>query len=201
METLKHGLLYFCLGISVALLDALHVYTDTLSYPKHTWFFKLTKQPYWVPLLFGGSGVLIGFGHRLVVKNTLPKVSKATVVKHMCIFFCCYAASGFLKGRPKTLAAMYMILSLRLIFPRWRKVKGGAKEKINVLFYFLSVFVIGPLVEAGISSTERFQYEKDSRHLYNLVPIWLGPLYLTVALAVSSMDLYLQGHIAKEKST
>jgi hypothetical protein len=190
--------IFAAIGAAVTLLDALHVYTDTLSYPKNTWFFRATKQPILVPFLFSGSGIVLGLGHRFLLGDVMPLVSTAVVGSHMGVFLCSYAASGFLKHHPKMLSLVYIVLFLRMMRPIWNKVKG-AKGRINMGLYFLSVFVIGPMVEAGISSTGRFAYEPKSRQVHGLVPLWLPPLYLTVAIAVSSMDCYLRNHV-KQKS-
>jgi hypothetical protein len=196
---IRDAVIFACIGSVVALLDALHVYTDTLSYPRNTWFFTWTRQPIWVPFLFGGSGILLGFGHRMVVGSTMPKASLRKVITHGAVFCCAYAASGFLKRHPYVLAVIYLLLYLRLMRPIWKRISGGVQGRVAVIFYFLSVFAAGPLVEAFISSTGRFSYESNSKHLHGLVPVWLPPLYLTVGLTVSSLDSFLCGEATKHK--
>src|SRR4051794_12087548 len=63
----KRGLCFFLFGACLASFgDAVHVLTGTTSYSGPPAFFGI--MPTWAPVLFGVSGLLMGFCHPQIVR-------------------------------------------------------------------------------------------------------------------------------------
>lgn len=162
--------LFLAVALLGPLCDQIHVRTEVLDYP-HPFFLG---QAWWVPLLFGASGVFVVLGYRpfgSLAKKDEPPPSLAEVGLSAAMFVAAYAASGVFKDAPFVLAAAFAIVWLAVL--AW-------KPSLDRLVYGLATAAGGALVETAIQSADGFHYRVPTH--VALVPAWLPAIYLHVAV-------------------
>lgn len=177
----------FWAGVGAVLgtaLDAVHVLTGTLSYPAPTLW---GLQAWWVPLLFAGTGVLLGEGHRhiavrLAGGDVPPRPQTAELALAVGALVLTYGASGFLRAWPWVTTALF-VAGFGAV---WVRTPRAAQRAMGM--HAVAVAVGGPLVEATLSGAGLFTY-----HQHDLlgVPVWLGALYLHGGAASAALDRWL----------
>lgn len=155
--------------------DRFHVAAGTLSYPRARW-----GQPWWVPVEFA-----LAFAAAMGSVATLGRPAPDTSSPRRAIldtvwFTAVYGLTAVLWKQPYVCAlALASLAALR-----WR---AFATLDTRNLAAAIGLVVIGPAVEAALSSAGLFAYAPE--HLIARVPVWLPLLYLhAVPLAVHATE-------------
>jgi len=146
-----------------------HSHFGVLHYPRPF----LAGEAWWVPLLFGGSAVVMIAMHN-TLRAWLPD-PRATTFRDVAVaaawFGGSYLASSIFKAYPLALTvALTSSFVARMLVVRRTRLQW---------IYAASGAIGGPCVEILLSSTGAFRYDVPD-HLG--VPIWLPALYLQAAL-------------------
>ena len=171
--------------------DGRHSSHDVLHYAKDSiagapWLFTapggevLLETCWWVPLAFGGAGVILGIAHPLLDRRWSGEVRSPPgwpiVLLNIACFVACYDLSGALAQAAAATAGPHNFFQLDLpllavaaaIFVAFERSPGG-------LFMMALLAVIGPLTEIGLINV---------LHLYTYtnpdvagVPYWIPWVY------------------------
>ncbi|TAH35551.1 MAG: hypothetical protein EYC70_12910 [Planctomycetota bacterium] len=170
---LRHGL-GLAGGALVSLCDRMHMAGGVLTYPDG----GLWGQPWWVPLLFGAAGVVLVAAHDLLVKalRSPPRPSRPDeVLLYGALFVAAYAATAFAPLSAPLLAVLLLALWLPAAL---------AQRSAAFWVFAAALGLAGPLVEAALSSGDRFGYTQPD---VLGVPMWLPVLYLWLAPLASAL--------------
>jgi hypothetical protein len=168
-------LLLFLIGAIVgSLLDAFHVYSSIEQYPMPA-FIGLA---WWVPLLFGGAVVAIGYSHPLVDpllhNRRPPKSIVSSAAESGWIVLAYLISASTLDSRVKT--GFLCIIYLNF----WLLAGTGWQN----LLLSLVTAITGTLVEMVLVAGGAFSYLHPD---FIGVPYWLPCIYACASLAVGDL--------------
>lgn len=171
----QHLLLLFLIGaITGSLLDAFHVYSNIEHYPTPV-FMGLA---WWVPLLFGGATVAIGYSHPMID----PLLHNRRPSKHMMSSM---AESGWIVLAylisASTLGSMAKAAFLWIIYFNFWLLAGIGWQ--NLLLSLVTA-ITGTLVEMVLVAGGAFSYLHPD---FIGVPYWLPCMYACASLAVGDL--------------
>ncbi len=156
--------------------DHLHVVYGVLAYAHP----DVWQQAWWVALLFAGSTLAVLVGS-VITKAALgrgvpdPPLDAGRIVFASAAFVGAYAFTAVAHGAPN------LVLGVLLVFWVARVARGTPRW---LLVYSVFVGLLGPAVEATLSSLGLFAYlEPDLLG----TPRWLPGLYLHAGLAVGAL--------------
>jgi len=179
------------------LCDGCHSRHDVLHYASPTFIgmqgtiFGL-ETCWWVPILFGGAGVILGASHPLLDRaNDAPRPPPGwfNVLLAISCFVLCYELSGVLAqamaaSPPSSLLDRWARLDGPLavnavgIFLLFERTPGG-------LFMALLTALVGPVVEIGlINWGGLYQYSHPD---FLGIPLWIPQVYFAGAPAVGAL--------------
>jgi hypothetical protein len=168
----------FCLGALLGtLLDGIHVYGDVESYPDPLF----GRWAWFVPLEFGLAGALAGALipalERLAGPPRPPRWPLGVRVAELCVIVAAYLSTVVLDEAPVLLTAgLIALVAIRLTF---RPVAGD-------WLYALIGAVIGPVVEATISTLGAFDYADPD---VAGIPMWLPALWANGGIFIRRLFL------------
>ena len=160
--------LFFIGAVLGFLGDRMHYLGGVLWYPDKT----LWGQAWWVPLLFGGVGLALTYGHRLIRRLFGTVFSRTTLwiaIINGIFFFSAYAATAIFASYPVLLTVGLTLLWIPTLIHSFSKTR---------LVYALLTALTGTLIEFGLSKTGQFFYTNPD---FLAVPMWLPMLYLWAA--------------------
>jgi len=169
----------FVLGATVGTgLDAFHVYSKVERYAMPVFL----GVAWWVPLLFGGAAVAIGYSHAMVD----PLLGQRRVPRQlqMCIIQLLWVVLVYVISATSidTLAKVGLMTFVYVTF--WFVAGKGWQ---NVAFSFVTA-ITGTLVEMALVAAGAFTYLHPD---FMGVPYWLPCIYACASLAVGDMGRYL----------
>ena len=159
------------------LLDGVHVTTATTRYA-HPFVLGLA---WWVPGLFAGAALAIGFSHRLAdrVVGRDVRPGRRAVIAGLVVLLALWATSGLVKPAR---AALVVLVPASLA--TW-----WALERTAVgLVLALATAAVGVGVEATLASRGVFSYVAPDA---GRVASWLPWLYVAASVAVGNLARYL----------
>jgi hypothetical protein len=163
-------LLFLGVGLIGTICDQIHVQFAVLTYPAPF----LLGQAFWVPILFGASGVLLAASYvplaRLAPRDE-PRPSRLAFLLAALTFVAAYFATGIWKGSPVPLAVGLTLAWIAIL---------AARFSLDRLVFGIAVAAGGVAVETALSSAGGFHYSVAKE--LGRVPIWLPALYLHVAV-------------------
>jgi len=167
--------LFLAGAVGGTLGDQIHVQFRVLSYPA-PW---LLGQAAWVPPLFGAAALVLVNGQRAFVprSSTEPRPGAAQVARAVGLFYLAYLSTGLLQDSPRLLA---------LVLCCWWAARVALAPSRDRVLSSLASAIGGCLFEGALSSTGAFAYRAPD---VIGVPLWLGPLYLHVALMTRTIYL------------
>jgi hypothetical protein len=182
------GLALLFLGAVLGPLgDFCHVISGTDAYPNSSLFIhpELIKMPFWVPPLFAGATLAVGFSHpfldhflgrtrqRLGARGIVPAALGALS------FLALYAISGFLPGTAGSANDLFIgagALAIWAIFDRtWQGLLLGAGTALA-----------GTAVEITLVHQGAFYYLPRAANLFG-VPSWLPWIYVAASVSVGNI--------------
>jgi len=155
--------------------DRFHVAAGTLSYP-HARF----GQPWWVPvefaLAFAAAMSVVAFVGAPALRADSPRRAALATLW----FTALYGVTALLWQHP----AVCTVVLAAVAVVRWRAFAELGTRNLTAA---IGLVVVGPAVEAALSSAGMFAYAPQ--HLIARVPMWLPLLYLhAVPLAVRATE-------------
>lgn len=161
-------------------LDWLHAWTGVLRYTPAS----MGIQAWWVPPLFAGSGLAMGYGYRLVavrLSGNSPPVapSAAELALGTLAFVGSYGSSGYLQAVPWVALALYVAMFAAGV------ALTPSSMRPPLLLHAAGAFVAGPAVEASLSALGLFGYTHPDLLGF---PLWLPGIYLNAAWASAAVD-------------
>lgn len=183
-----HGVLHYADPVHLTLLGALTLETC-----------------WWVPLLFGAAGVILGVAHPLLdawLPESRPRwgtdPSWAVVVLGIAVFVLQYAASGILEPQLGhslgPLPALDALLA-GVAWAHWAAFDGTRQG----LFMACLTAVAGPAVEVGLI---------NGLHLYHYthaqaagIPLWIPWVYFCGAPAVGNLGRRVSAELLRRRAS
>lgn len=173
---------------AATLFDAVHVHTQTLSYPKPFLF----GQAAFVFPGFVGAFLAMAFAYGALVRWLPPSIPRAFstsptsgsgFIEALTTFSLAYALSGYGNREPLQLALiLYATAALRLAL---------APDRLFMTLMALILAVAGMLAEGTMSLFGLVRYREPE--IYG-VPFWLGALYMHGAFALrEAMRFFIYG--------
>jgi hypothetical protein len=162
-----------------AALDAVHVRSGVLSYQRPYW---RTGQAIWVPLLFGGTAIVLGQLAWMFppVESRRPLLSRW--VRDSAQLAIAYALTSVAADHPRVgswlglhpkVGSRRRSIALALLYALFRvRQNGGA------WLYTIMVAAVGSVVEAAIAGIGLFRHHHPE---VAGVPLWLPLLYANAA--------------------
>jgi hypothetical protein len=177
--------LWAVLGVIVAVpLDMLHVVTGVLSYAHPTPWMPFGLQAWWVLPLYACAGLALGLGHHNVASRlvTPASTSRVAVALGFASLVASYGSSGLLQSWPVAALVAYVALFVVAL------VVVDKAARPSLALHGIGTAVVGPAVEALISSTGAFHYAHPD---FAGVVLWLPGIYLNAATASHLLDRHL----------
>jgi hypothetical protein len=166
--------LFLAGAVGGTLGDQIHVQFRVLRYPS-PW---LLGQAAWVPPLFGAAALLLIDGQRwFVPRSSAEPRPAAAVARTVALFYLAYLSTGLLQDSPRLLS---------LLLAGWWAARVALSPSADRVLSSLASALGGCLFEGWLSSTGAFAYRAPD---VIGVPMWLGPLYLHVALMTRTIYL------------
>ena len=179
-------MLFVLAALLAGLGDLGHTLFGVLAYPENG-IPKLPYQPIWVFLVFGMAGVGLGEASRrfrIVQGFSFETVSIFQVTFAASLFLGQYFLSSWVSQFSDGVA--HLTLGTLAVFS-YAVLYRGSK---GVLPYLASAAFVGTLMEALLSYLGLFHYL--DRHVDFIgVPSWLPWLYVTAALAATTLEQFL----------
>jgi hypothetical protein len=167
-------------AVAGVLCDQIHVIAGVIVYRDPV----LLGQPWWVPVQYGLAAVVGYLGARHL-RGSGERVVVAVVVASAW-FLGAYAATAVFQRWPLPLAVVLGVIGLV------RAARLGAAG----LAFGLTVALLGPLWEAGLTSTGAFSY----RHPDVVgVAAWLPALYLNAAPLLLAVGGRVSGRYRQDR--
>jgi hypothetical protein len=165
-------------------LDQLHVRAGIISYARPALF----GQAVWVPLLFGGAAVGLGYLHRKIrrLMHENPSYESAALARDFALFAAAYVLSAF--APLPTWALLLLFVSgyaLRVVLLR---------ESPHRIVHAIACASIGVVWESLITDQGAFTYHHPD---VLRVPFWLPGLYLHAAPFLGGLDDFAEAHTAR----
>lgn len=164
-----------------SLLDAFHVYRNVEYYPAPT----LLGIAWWVPFLFGGAAVAIGYSHPFIdplIGNKRPAHSLVSSMSELTWLLLAYLICASILD---TLAQTALLF---IIYMNFWLLTGGRWQ--NILLSAVTA-ITGTLVEMVLVAGGAFAYVHPD--LLG-VPFWLPCLYACASLAIGDIGRSLLSH-------
>ena len=179
------------------LCDGCHSKHDVLHYANPSYLgiqgtLLGLESCWWVPILFGGAGVILGASHPLLDRangSPRPAPGWVSVLLSISAFVVCYESSGVLSqaaaaAPPAGLLERFVQLDGPLtaiaaaIFLIFERTPGG-------LFMAVLTAVVGPVAEIGLINIGHL-YEYTNPDVLG-IPLWIPQVYFAGAPAVGAL--------------
>ncbi len=159
------------------LLDAVHVATTTTRYTAPAFL----GVAWWVPLMFGGAALAIGYAHTIVDlvvgRHVVPDVRRVTV--GIALLLALWVTSGLVKPAP---------VALWIVAPASIAMWWFLDRTPVGLVLALATASCGVAVEATLVSAGAFAYVAPDA---GRVASWLPWLYVAASIAVGNLARWL----------
>ena len=169
----------FVLGATVGTeLDAFHVFSKVERYAMPVFL----GVAWWVPLLFGGAAVAIGYSHAMVDpllgQRRVPRQLQLCIIQLLWVVLVYVISATSIDS----LAKVGLMTIVYVIF--WF-VAGKGWQNVALSF---ATAITGTLVEMVLVAAGAFTYLHPD---FMGVPYWLPCIYACASLAVGDMGRYL----------
>jgi hypothetical protein len=173
--TVRIAVLFLASATLGTCLDQIHVRAEATAYTAPTLF----GQAWWVPLLFGVAGILLGVVPARLTRETLAprldRVGAAALAAEGVWFTAAYLVTGLLH----TVSWGLLFLLVCAYAGRVVGSRAPLREGVVVTAIGAAAAVGGVLVETTLVSLGLFRHSGTE---LGLVPAWLPGLYLHASL-------------------
>ena len=159
-------------------LDAFHVYSKVERYAMPVFL----GVAWWVPLLFGGAAVAIGYSHLMVD----PLLGQLRVPRklQMCIVQLLWVVLAYTISAT-SISSLSKVGLMMIVYVNFWFVAGKGWQNVVLS---LATAITGTLVEMVLVAAGAFAYRHPD---FIGVPYWLPCIYACASLAVGDMGRYL----------
>jgi hypothetical protein len=169
----------FVLGATVGTwLDAFHVYSKVERYAMP----EFLGVAWWVPLLFGGAAVAIGYSHAkvdpLLGQRRVPRLLQMCIIQLLWVVLV-YVISA------TSIDTLAKVGLMTIVYVNFWFVAGKGWQNVALS---LATAITGTLVEMVLVAAGAFTYLHPD---FMGVPYWLPCIYACASLAVGDMGRYL----------
>ncbi len=170
--------------------DYCHLISHTTTYPPQVDGFSLLGVPFWVPFLFGGAAVAVGWSHP-AIDRLFHQVPLGKAVSSPCyawggllLFLGLYCVSGFLPWVTPGGDDLFLACAALGI---WKLLEGRPLGfALALLTALMGTFTEVSLVHFGV-----FSYLPPKNGLWG-VATWLPSLYFAASVTLGNFGRYLE---------